>query len=625
MNEGTMRWITLLATTVMASTAQRIPSEEWHAYGHDGGGTRHASLSQINRENVKNLRVAWTYHSGDLFPGGSSGKPSAFETTPLYIGGRLYITTAFGRVLALDPVSGKELWSYDPKVDVRAGFGDFANRGASTWSDPRTRERRIYIATVDAHLIALIAATGKPAANFGDNGVVNLRSGLRMPPKEPWEYEETSPPAIVDDLVIVGSGIADNSRADMASGEVRAFDARTGKVRWSWDPAPGTRMGAANAWSVISVDPERRLVFVPTGSPSPDYYGGLRPGANLYANSVVALQAATGKLVWHFQTVHHDLWDYDVASQPVLITVKQNRRDIPAVAVGSKTGHVFILHRETGKPVFGVEERSVPKSNVEGEDASPTQPFPVMPRAVAPQRVTESDLWGRTPEDEKWCRETFAGLRSEGIFTPPSLGGSLQIPGNIGGAHWGSAAYDPVRRLLVIPANNIPSIVRLIPQADFDTARRARLGPEYARQSGAPFGVSRTFFISPAGSPCIKPPWGTLTAINADTGEQVWNKPFGAMTALNFSDPNLGSLNLGGLITTAGGLIFATGTLDAKLHAYDSDTGSQLWSGTLPTTARAAPMTFRGPDGRQYVVIAAGGHDIAGIPQGDSLVAFRLP
>lgn len=621
------RRLLLLAAGLLCATDCRGGGDAgtWPAYGYDGGGTRHSPLGQINRANVAQLKPAWTYHAGDMFPGSDHSKQSNFETTPLYVDGTLFLSTAFGRVIALDPVSGTPRWTFDPKVDIQTGFGDFVNRGVSTWVNPRTHERRIFVATIDARLIALNAVTGQRLADFGDHGEVALRTGLRMPPQTDWEYEETSPPAVIDDLVIVGSGVADNARADMASGEVRAFDARTGRLRWSWDPMPGTHVGAANAWSVISVDPHRHLVFVPTGSASPDYYGGTRPGPDLYADCIVALDAASGRLVWYFQTVHHDLWDYDVASQPVLIAIHKDGKNVPAVAVGSKTGNLFLLNRETGTPIFGVEERPAPTSDVPGEGISPTQPFPILPKPLVPQRLTVDDAWGTDAASLKWCRDAISGLRSDGIFTPPSLHGSLIVPGNIGGMHWGSAAYDSARALLIIPSNRLPAVIRLIPQDSFEIVRHAHPGPEYARQRGTPYGLSRALLFAPSHSLCTKPPWGTLTAIDVNTGAVKWEVPFGSMALLGSDDERTGSVNLGGLITTAGGLVFATGTLDARLHAYDIDTGHELWAGTLPTSARAMPMTFLAKDGRQYVVIAAGGHDVPGITQGDALVAFALP
>ena len=427
---------------LLAAVAAGQQDSEWPFYGRDSGGSKYSPLSTINRKNVKDLKVAWTYHTGDLHRP-RNGRPTALETTPLFIDNTLFISTPTGRVAALNPETGVEKWSFDSKIDRDAGYGDFTNRGVATWLDPQSKQRRIFVTPIDARLIALDAATGKPCADFGKAGQVDLRLGLKNPPEELSEYETTSPPAVIGNLVIVGSAIADNNRAEAPSGEVRAFDARTGALRWTWDsiaPAPGVKTGAANAWSVISTDPDRNLVFVPTGSASPDYYGGLRPGNNLYANSVVALRADTGKLVWYFQTVHHDLWDYDVASQPTLLTIRKNGVPIPAVAVGSKTGHLFLLHRETGKPLFPVEERAVPKSDVPGEHASATQPFPTMPKALVPQRMTVDDAWGATEADRKFCREQIGALRSEGIFTPPSVQGSLVFPGNVGGMAWGGAA-----------------------------------------------------------------------------------------------------------------------------------------------------------------------------------------
>jgi quinoprotein glucose dehydrogenase len=605
---------------------------DWPVYGHDAGGQRYSPLSAINRGNVASLHVAWTFRTGDAYTP-RNGRPTAFEATPLYIAGTLYLATPLGRVIALDPVTGKERWSYDGKVPKDAGFGDFANRGAAAWK-PSSGGLRIFLAALDGRLIALDAATGKPCADFGDNGIVNLRVGLRIPPdpKRYADYEETSPPAVVGNTVIVGSGIADNNKTDQPSGEVRGFDARTGKLKWSWDPIPQLpKTGAANAWSIIVADPVRNLVFVPTGSASPDYYGGERPGDNRYADSVVALRADTGKLVWGFQTVHHDLWDYDVASPPVLFDVRRNGRTIPAVGVGSKTGHFFILNRETGKPIFGVEERPVPKSDVPGEDASPTQPFPVAPPPLAQERIDPAKIQA-SDSDRKWCVDHIAGLRSDGIFTPPSLRGSFIVPGNVGGMAWGGAAFDPNSHLVIIPVNNLAAEVRLIPRADFDRQEKAGAGRnivgdwEFARQLGTPYGMARRFLLAPGGAPCMPPPFGTLNAIDADTAQIRWSVPLGQFPALgggSAAPASFGSISLGGPMVTAGGLVFMAGTIDAALRAFDIDTGKELWKATLPTSARSMPMTFRAPNGRQYIVVSAGGHGIpGGPPLGDYLVAF---
>lgn len=620
--------ILLIAAAAMASAGAADTDGLWTAYGHDGGGTRYSPLDSIRRENVARLKPAWTFHTGDLYQP-KQGRASQFESTPLYVDGTLFVTTPFGRVIALDPDTGRERWSFDPKVNTRAGYGDFANRGVATWSDGK--QRRVYIATIDARLIALDAATGRPCANFGDNGQIDLKTGLRLPVRNESEYEETSPPAIVGDTVIVGSGIADNARTDMPSGEVRAYDARTGKRKWTFDPMPGTRTGAANAWSVISVDAQRNLVFIPTGSASPDYYGGLRKGDNRYANSVLALRADTGEMVWSFQTVHHDLWDYDVASQPVLYTMQSAGQSVPAIAVGSKTGNLFLLNRETGKPLFGVEERRAPKSDVPGEEASGTQPFPVKPAPLVPQSLTPEEAWGPTGEARQWCAEKIRAARSEGIFTPPSVKGSILFPGNVGGMHWGSAAFDPGRRLLIIPTNRLAMYVKLIPRADFPAAMQAntdqRLGAELATQAGTPFGMARQPFLSPQGTPCNGPPWGTLTAIDVNTAEKRWEVPLGDIPwlAAEMQGKGFGSINLGGPIATGGGLVFIGATLDPYLRAFDTDTGKELWKGELPASARSMPMTYRSASGKQYVVIAAGGHDVNNLKQSDALVAFAVP
>jgi quinoprotein glucose dehydrogenase len=624
-------YILLLGSALAFASAS---DDDWPAYGRDPGGQRFAPIALINRQNVQQLRIAWTYRTGDAYTP-KRGRPTAFEATPIYVDGTLYLGTPLGHVIALDPVTGKERWSYDAKVPKDSGFGDFANRGVSTWKD------RIFIATIDARLIAVDAATGRLISAFGDNGVVNLRNGLRIAPRDFQDYEETSPPAVIGDTIVVGSGIADNNSVSQPSGEVRGFDAATGKLKWTWDPIPqdpklpsaktwkngsARRTGAANAWSVIAVDAQRNLVFVPTGSASPDYYGGERLGDNVYANSLVALRGDTGKVIWYFQTVHHDLWDYDVASPPILFNVHRGGRTIEAVGVGSKDGNFFVLERDTGKPIFGVQERAVPKSDVAGEVSSPTQPFPVKPPPLAPH--TLSAPWGIDEASRKWCAEEIGKLRSEGVFTPPSLRGSYMIPGNIGGMAWSGAAYDPDHRLLIIPANNLGAEVRLIPRAEFDRTRQTvgrDIGGdwEFAEQRGTPYGMMRRFLRAPNGLPCNPPPWGTLNAVDADTGEKKWSVPVGRLFK---QDVTYGSPILGGPIVTAGGLVFMAGALDAAIYAYDVTDGRILWRGELPTSARSTPMTYRGPNGKQYIVVSAGGHGIPGAePLGDYLVAFALP
>jgi quinoprotein glucose dehydrogenase len=622
----------------------RVSEADWPAYGRDAGGSRYSPLSDVNRANVNGLKVAWTYRTGAAEVKGRSAGKAAFEATPILVDGTLYLTTPFNRVVALDPETGKERWSYDPQVDLSKGYSEITSRGVSTWIDPRSRNasRRIYVATIDARLIALDAATGAPSKDFGDGGQVDLTRDVRLVDR--GDYQVTSPPAVIADLIIVGSSMGDNRGVEIERGVVRAYDARTGKLRWSWDPIPvdaadiarktwaegsAARTGAANAWSIISVDAERGLVFVPTSSPSPDFYGGERKGDNLYANSVVALRASTGKVAWHFQVVHHDLWDYDVASQPMLITVNRNGRMVPAVAVGTKMGHLFLLHRETGKPLFPVRERSVPRSTVPGEEASPTQPFPERPQAVVPQRLTPEDAWGITPADRDWCRDRIKGLRSEGMFTPPSLEGTLMFPGNVGGMNWSGMSYDPRRGLLITNTNRLATIVRLIPREDFARVRQSadnRLRGEFGPQRGTPYGMYREPLLAPSGAPCNPPPWGALTAVDLTTGAVRWEVPLGTIPQLSMvpASSRWGSLNLGGSMVTGGGLVFIAAAMDNYLRAFDVETGKELWKAELPASAQAAPMTYRA-GGKQFVVIAAGGHGKLGTKMGDYVVAFALP
>jgi len=624
-----------------ASAAAQI-GDDWPNYGNDPGGMRHSSLAQITRANVATLKVAWVFHSGDISDGKDGRRRSGFETTPLLVDGKLYLTTPFNRVIALDPVTGKQIWAYDPKVDLTLDYGDgLINRGAASWLDPTRRAgelcgRRIFEATLDARLIALDAATGKPCPDFGASGQVSLGnipgyqgSGLGEP-KRGW-YHMTSPPAVIDDIVIVGSSIDDNNRADMPSGVVRAFDARTGALRWSWDPLPRTSSdptspwltGAANAWSIMAVDPVRDLVFVPTGSASPDYYGGLRPGDDKWANSVVALHARTGELAWGFQLVHHDLWDYDTASPPLLATIPHEGRTVPVVIQGNKTGLLYVLDRDTGKPVFPVVEKAVPRSDIPGEQASPTQPIPVVPPSLV-HPVSAADAWGPTEADRRACAEALGKLRDEGLFTPPSLQGTLVAPGNLGGMNWSGYSFDPRRNLLIVNSNNLPGRVRLIPR---DKVESDSEEGDFASQRGTPYGMLRRFLQSPSDLPCVSPPWGVLTAIDMAKGTIRWQVSLGSMETFGGAHGEIppGSISLGGPITTEGGVVFIAGTTDPHIRAFDVETGQELWRADLPTSGHATPMTYQ-VAGKQYLVIAAGGHQaIRETTLGDALIAFTLP
>ncbi len=631
-------WIAALLLASGSAAAQS--SGEWTAYGADALGSRWSPLADVDRANVARLAPAWRTRTGESDSAHATVERTSFEATPIMLDGAMYLSTPTGRVLSLDPETGRIRWTFDPKIDRSIEYGDFTSRGVSAWTDRRVPAggacaRRIIVATIDGRLIALDARRGRPCRGFGGGGTVDLRRGLRNPPFEPAEYEVTSPPAVVNDVIVVGSAVADNNRTDAASGEVRGYDARTGALRWSWDPVPqdprdpawsgwegeaAHRTGAANAWSVIAADPERDLVIVPTSSPSPDYYGGARLGRNDYGNSVVAIRGSTGKVVWHFQTVHHDLWDYDNASPPALVTLKREGRDVPAVIQATKTGMLFVLHRETGEPIFPVEERPVPASTVPGERAWPTQPFSSLPALSPQERLHPDSVWGRDEADTAACRAAIEGLRNEGIFTPPSLEGTLVRPSNIGGAHWGGVTYDPEREIVVVPVNTLATIVQLIPQtgAATETLREesSRLGYQLNRMHGTPYFMRRRLLLGPSGAPCTPPPFGKLVAVSLRSSKRLWEVPLG-------SDP-LGSPNLGGAIATAGGLVFIAATLDRHLRGFDVETGRELWRAPLPAGGKATPMTYRGRDGRQYVVIAAGG-DGERFGKGDEVVAFALP
>jgi len=671
---------------IALSPAQNSAGNDWPTYGGDPGGTRYSQSKEITPANVAQLKEAWVFRTGDLHRPGLD--MASFEATPILFHGLLYLSSPYDQVFALDPATGRQEWSYDPGI-----ASGFISRGVAAWPLPGANSRssgpcaaRIFIATADARLIALDALTGKPCADFGQRGSVDLTHVVGYGPNA--HYHMTSPPTVIGDLVVVGSSIGDNQAVEAVSGAVRAFDVHSGRLVWSWEPLPWAqnqhpRTGAGNAWNVIAADPEHNLVFVPTGAPSPDFYGGLRRGDDRDANSVVALEGTTGRRVWGFQIVHHDLWDYDIAAEPLLFNF---RGKIPAVAITTKQGLVFVLNRLTGEPLFPVAERAVPASDLPGETAWPTQPFQQID-SLSPLELDLHAHFGATERDDKECHKIIDGLRYDGIYTPPSTKGSLEFPGSVGGVNWGSAAFDPVSGLLYANTNRYAFSVTLIPRTflgrwawRFKTRRSQMIAaipglfaavlalivtvivprsviprwiplalcaallvcdavwilkriypikptngaehfqPETAPQVGAPYMVHREPLVASSGHPCTPTPWGTVSALNLNTGKSAWQVPLGTL----IEGQQTGTVNVGGDLVTAGGLLFTAASEQPLLRAFDSSSGREVWQGTLPVPAQATPMSYTF-GGRQYIVIAAGGHGMFGTAISDAVVAFALP
>ena len=608
---GRMLWASFVICIVPLSGAANGQSvanssgTEWHTYGHDAGGERFSPLKQINPANVDQLQRAWTYKV-PAFPGGGV---VAFESTPLMVDDVLYFAAPTGQAIALDAETGKQLWMFNPFSGVSQPPNPVPNRGVAYWRASGARSRILYV-SADAHLYALDAATGKPCMDFGDGGSVNLRAGVAT--KWPQlRYDDTSPPVIYKDVVIVGSEVQEYPSIG-PSGAVRAFDVRTGKLVWRFDtvPKPGevghdTWQGddwkdrsGTNAWGLLSVDTKNGLVFLPLGSPTYDFYGADRKGKDLFGDSIVALNAATGKLVWYYQTVHHDLWDYDPSAQPVLLSVRRDGREIPAVAEVTKTGFVFVFDRLTGKPLFPIEERPVPPSELPGEASWPTQPYPVKPPPLATTSVTEADITTVTPESRRDCLQKFGAALPGRIFNPWGLKLKLEIPGTLGGGNWSGASFDPASGYLFVNMSNVGSVGMMKAQP---------AGSPEAYAWGSPWGTYSRFWDSHH-YPCQQPPWGTLSAVDLNTGTIAWQSTLGVVDALAAKGiPKTGIYNLGGSIATDGGLVFIGATSDHRLRAFDSKTGKELWVTKLESNGHATPLTYLGGRSKkQYVVIAVG-------------------
>jgi len=567
-----MRYLAGLLVVTLFAVA---PALGWEHWGGDRGGTRFSPLAQITPANVGNLVRAWEFRTGDL----DTRAPAVmartkFQATPLFVEDSIIFCSPFNEVIALDPGSGAQKWRYDPKINTNQRPGNrYACRGVAYWVDDQAAasavcRARVFMGTNDVRVIALDASTGIPCADFGVGGEIKLEIG--GPLEWPGEFQITSAPLVSHGVVIVGSSISDNRRVEAPLGTVRAFDARTGRPRWSWDPLVhgGIIAGHANVWAPMSSDEDRGLVFLPTSSPSPDFWGGKRPGNNEHANSVVALRTETGELVWSFQTVHHDVWDYGLPAQLTLARVDTGAGVRDVVIQPTKQGFVFVLDRDTGKPVWPVEERSVPQGAADGEQLSPTQPFPTHVPALMPQRFSSADVFNPFPTfGRSACEERLESARNDGLYTAPSTKGTLIFPMTGGGVNWGGAAFDPVSQILYANTSYAVHIVKLIPRNEAE-GFKPPAGHDFGPQQGAPFAVTRAVAMSPLGILCNKPPWGMLVAVDLKAGKILWQSSVGtaedrAPLGIAF---NWGTPLVNGVVITAGGLVF-TGAMDAYLRA----------------------------------------------------------
>ncbi|VVN70692.1 glucose/quinate/shikimate family membrane-bound PQQ-dependent dehydrogenase [Pseudomonas fluorescens] len=646
----------------MTNTAPAMPDGDWNSYGRSAHGDRYSPLAQITPENVSKLVPAWTYRTGDL-PGPNDPGETTAENTPLKANGMLYVCTPHSQVIALDPDTGKEIWRFDPKLSTQnaANFKGWAHmtcRGvsyhddaayAATEQSPATPDatataapasnvcpRRIFLPTADTRLIALDADTGKMCEDFGDKGQVDLRSNIGS--FTAGGYYSTSPAAVTRNLVIIGGHVTDNVSIDEPSGVIRAFDVHTGRLVWNWDsgnPDETTPIAegqvytrnSPNMWSIFSVDEKLGMLYLPMGNQTPDQWGGDRtPESEEYSAGVTALDIDTGRVRWTFQFTHHDLWDMDVGGQPTLMDLKTADGVKPALLASTKQGSIYVLDRSTGQPIVPIHEVPVPQGAVEGDHTSPTQPMSEL--HMMPPVLEEHDMWGVTPFDQMLCRIDFKSLRYDGIYTPPSLQGSIVYPGNFGVFDWGGISIDPVRQIAFLNPSYMAFKSKLVPAAEVAGSPGRKSETEGVQPNkGAPYGVILEPMLSPMGLPCQAPAWGYVSAIDLTTNKLIWKHKNGTVrdSAPAPIPLSMGVPSLGGTFTTASGIAFLSGTLDQYLRAYDVKNGKQLWEARLPAGGQTTPMTYTGKDGKQYVLVVAGGHGGLGTKQGDYVLAFKLP
>jgi quinate dehydrogenase (quinone) len=624
--------------------------KDWKHWGNTTHGDRFAALDQINKGNVAGLEVAWTAHTGDIPQSNGSGAED--QNTPLQVGDTLFVCTPYSKVLALDVDSGKEKWRFDshataPNWQRCRGLGYFeetTQKVAATLAEPAQPAacpRRLFLPTTDARLLAINADNGKLCEDFGDHGTVDLKAG--MGEVKPGYYQQTSTPLVAGNVVVVGGRVADNFSTGEPPGVVRAYDVHTGKLAWAWDPGNPAitglppegqtyTRGTPNVWSAMSYDAKLGLIYLPTGNATPDFFGGTRTAQDdKYSSSIVAVDAATGQVRWHFQTTHHDLWDFDLPSQPLLYDLPDGKGSTtPVIVQTSKQGMIFMLNRETGEPVAKVEERPVPQGNIEGERYSKTQPYSVGMPMIGNETLTESDMWGATPIDLLICRIEFKGMRHEGVYTPPGLDRSLQYPGSLGGMNWGSVSVDPNNSLMFVNDMRLGLANYMVPRANVaKNASGIEMG--IVPMDGTPFGAMRERFLSPLGIPCQKPPFGTMSAIDLKSGKVVWQVPVGTVQdtgplgiRMHLPIP-IGMPTLGASLSTQSGLLFFAGTQDFYLRAFDTANGKEIWKSRLPVGSQSGPMTYVSPKtGKQYIVINAGGARQSP-DRGDYIIAYALP